>query len=82
MEPVVQTALLVLGAYLGVGLLVAVPFVLFGAGRVDPAAAGGTWGFRLLIIPGVAIFWPLLIRRWMKGLGPPEERSAHRVRKG
>ena len=50
-------------AYLGLGLAFAVPFALRWAGRLDPAAQRGTWGFRLLIVPGAALLWPLLAVR-------------------
>jgi hypothetical protein len=71
--------LIVLGIYLACGFMFAVPFVLFGVKKIDPHAARGSWGFRLLIIPGTAAFWPLLLRRWMKGVHePPEECDAHR----
>jgi NAD(P)-dependent dehydrogenase (short-subunit alcohol dehydrogenase family) len=37
------------------------------------------WGFRVLILPGTILLWPLLARRWMKGVHePPEENSPHR----
>ena len=68
----------VVAGYLGIGLLVAVPFVVRGIGRIDPAARGASWGFRLIVIPGVAIFWPLLLSRWWRGTLPPLERNAHR----
>jgi hypothetical protein len=69
-----------LGAYLLCGALVAPVFVLFGAGRVDPHAKGGTWGFRVLILPGVVFLWPLMVRRWLAGTAhPPVERTAHRT---
>ncbi|HVQ24191.1 MAG TPA: hypothetical protein VMV01_03395 [Planctomycetota bacterium] len=69
----------VAGAYLAVGLLVAIPFALRGCQRIDPAAATGTWGFRVLIVPGAAALWPLLLRRWLGGVRhPPAERNAHR----
>jgi hypothetical protein len=69
----------VLGAYVGLGLGFSVPFTLVGAGRLDPVARHGTIGFRLLIIPGVAAFWPILAWRWYTGQSaPPEERNAHR----
>ena len=72
--------LILMGAYLLCGLAFAVPFVLAGAGRIDPHAAHGTWGFRLLITPGTILLWPLLARRWLKGVHePPEERNAHRL---
>ncbi|MDX1503931.1 MAG: hypothetical protein R3325_16350 [Thermoanaerobaculia bacterium] len=66
--------------YLAAGAVFAVLFVLFGAARVDPQARGGSWGFRLAVLPGVAALWPLLARRWAQGEGPPEERNPHRDR--
>ena len=69
----------VLGLYLSSGLVFAIPFVLVGVGRVDPHAAHGSWGFRVLIIPGTMCFWPLLARRWLRGIAHPlGERNAHR----
>jgi hypothetical protein len=71
--------LILCGVYLACGLVFAVPFVLVGVGKVDPHAAHGTWGFRLLILPGTILLWPLLAQRWLKGVhGPPEEKNAHR----
>ena len=71
--------LTLLGIYLTCGLLFAVPFVLVGVNKIDPSAAHGSWGFRLLIIPGTLAFWPLLWRRWYKGISfPPPEDNAHR----
>lgn len=71
--------LILFGIYLLCGLLFAVPFVLTGAGRIDPHAKHGSWGFRLLIIPGTIALWPLLARRWFRGINePPEEATAHR----
>jgi hypothetical protein len=76
---VIATILFLGGIYAICGFLFAVPFVLLGVKKIDPHAAQGSWGFRLLIIPGAVVFWPVLLRRWMKGLHePPEERSAHR----
>lgn len=67
------------GCYLLGGLLFSIPFVLVGVGRIDPHAAHGTWGFRLLIIPGTMFLWPLLAWRWFRGRHePPSERNAHR----
>ena len=64
--------------YLGLGVAFALPFVLVGAARIDPRAVGGSWGFRLAILPATVALWPLLARRWLKGSPPPEERSPHR----
>ena len=67
-----------LGLYLTVGLLFGIPFVWRGVHRIDPAAPGSTWGFRLIILPGVVALWPLLALRWLRGKPPAEERNAHR----
>ncbi len=77
--------LIVLVAYLTSGLLFAIPFALVGVKRIDPHATRGSWGFRLLVIPGTMAFWPLLLRRWAAGVKePPEECDPHRraARKG
>jgi len=72
--------LILLGVYLACGLVFAIPFALFGVRKIDPHAAHGSWGFRLLIIPGTMAFWPLLLRRWMRGIHePPEQCDAHRL---
>lgn len=57
---------LVLVVYAGLGVLFAIPFVLRGAGAIDPAAKLGTRGFRLLIVPGSAALWPWLLTRWLR----------------
>jgi hypothetical protein len=69
-----------LGAYLGFGLLFSLPFVLWGAKKIDPPAGQSSWGFRLVIIPGVSVFWPVLLQRWLGGSHePPGERNPHRL---
>jgi len=71
--------LILLGSYLACGVVFAVAFALFGAGRVDPHAAHGTWGFRVLVMPGAAALWPLLLGRWIRGMQePPEQCDPHR----
>ena len=76
---IAAASLILVGAYLACGLLFAIPFALVGVRRIDPHAAHGSWGFRLLVIPGTMAFWPLLFRRWATGVKePPEERNAHR----
>lgn len=60
-----KAVLLAVLAYATVGLAVGVPFVTIGIGTVDHAAKGAPWTFRLLILPGVAALWPLIVRRWI-----------------
>ena len=56
-----------LSAYGLIGLLFGVCFVTVGVSRLDPMAKGAGPGFRLLILPGVAALWPLLLYRWLRG---------------
>jgi len=55
-----------LGAYAAIGVVFAVLFVTRGVGRVDPAARGSSWAFRLLVLPGVAALWPLMLLKWVR----------------
>jgi len=67
------------GIYLLCGLMFAIPFALVGVKTMDPHAGHGSWGFRAIIIPGTMFLWPLLARRWVKGIHePPEENNPHR----
>lgn len=58
-------------AYFLIGVLFAVPFAFRWVQRLDPVAAHGTVGFRLLILPGAVLLWPHLARRLLQGGGDP-----------
>ena len=47
--------------YLIVGFVFALYFVWLGAGRLDSSARESKWSFRLLILPGSVLLWPILI---------------------
>jgi hypothetical protein len=80
LETAVIWMLLAVGAYLGLGVLFALPFAASWVGRVDPDAAEGSLGFRLLIFPGAVALWPWLVRRLRAGrAGLPVERTPHRT---
>lgn len=65
--------------YVGVGAVFAVAFITAGVERIDRNARGSSILFRLLIFPGSAAFWPMLLRRWIRGeRDVPEERNPHR----
>ena len=52
--------------YAAVGVIFAMVFVTRGVGRVDAGAVGaGVW-FRVVIRPGVAALWPVMLRRWWR----------------
>ncbi len=65
--------------YLFAGLVFSVPFVIFGIQRVDPSVKGWNVLFRVLILPGLSVFWPLFAVRLVRGKRHPVERTAHRL---
>lgn len=71
--PVVLNLLLI---YFGIGLLFALYFVVRGAGRLDAVARAGSRGFRLLILPGCAALWPLLLARLLRPTARPRRPDA------
>lgn len=64
--PVAEALVIALAVYGAAGAVFAVPFALRGAGAIDPAAKGGTWGFRVLTLPGVVALWPLMLVKWVR----------------
>lgn len=52
--------------YALIGVAFALLFVTTGIHRVDPGAEGSGAGFRLIVLPGVAALWPLLLMRWIR----------------
>jgi hypothetical protein len=64
--------------YVVCGLIFAVPFLLLGIQRVDPAAKNSTMFFKLMVLPGVTLFWPLMLTRLLRGKEQPTECNAHR----
>ena len=61
---VVVSLIDVVRVYSVVGLGVAVGFLFVGLDRVDEDARG-TYIFRLLLIPGIVLLWPVVAVRWM-----------------
>lgn len=74
----IETLVFVVQIYLVLGLLFGIAFVARGVQAIDPAAQGTGWGFRLILLPGVSVFWPWLLVRWLRRRPPSEERNAHR----
>lgn len=71
---IVTILLIVVAVYLAAGLVFAIPFVIKGVTKIDEGAIGSKWGFRLIIVPGVMVFWPLLFRKWMTQSGSNREK--------
>ncbi len=56
-----QTVWLGVAFYLAAGALFGGYFVFRGVQRIDGAANDAGTGFRLLLLPGAALLWPVLI---------------------
>lgn len=62
--------------YLAIGFLMALAFAFGGASRIDRAAKHAGMFFRLLIMPGTALLWPLILLMWMAGVGANKRDAA------
>jgi hypothetical protein len=63
---IVAVIFTLVAVYLAAGIGIRHPFVTKGVTQIDEGAAGSKWGFRIIIIPGVMVFWPMLLKKWMK----------------
>jgi hypothetical protein len=68
---IVNILLIAVGIYLLAGFIFAIPFVIKGAKKIDHGADGGSIGFRIIIIPGTVVFWPLLLKKWITAIKHP-----------
>jgi len=63
---IVTIILYIVAVYLALGFLFMIPFVIKGVDRIDENAHGSSIGFRMIIIPGVIVFWIVLLKKWLK----------------
>ena len=54
---------LALGYLIG-GLIFSIPFLFRWIKAIDEGAHESRWTFKLIILPGCIIFWPLLLRKY------------------
>jgi hypothetical protein len=58
--------LIIAAIYLGLGVLFVIPFLMKWLNKIDEGAHSSTIGFKIIIIPGVIVLWPVLLSKWMK----------------
>ena len=78
----VEILLIIAAVYLLMGVLFVIPFLIKGLNKVDEGAHGSTFGFKIIIIPGVIVFWPVLLTKWMKENGNHGDTKAQRNTEG
>ena len=67
----VSIILFIILIYLIAGALFVIPFLYKGIHVTDESVHGSSIGFYIIIIPGVIVFWPILLKKWMK-MRPPK----------
>jgi hypothetical protein len=65
---IILVSILLVGAalYLIAGVLFGSFLLIKGIQKIDVTATGTGWGFRLIILPGIIILWPVLLNKWLK----------------
>lgn len=66
MEQIVGLILLIVLVYLVLGLIFSIFFLWRGINKVDEGAEGSSFVFKLLIIPGMLVFWTFFLYKWIK----------------
>jgi hypothetical protein len=69
MDTVATILFCVLVAYVAIGLIAGLAFVVVGVVRVQ--AAPVTIGARILLLPGATALWPLVLARWLSSRCSP-----------
>jgi len=62
----VSIILMAAALYLIAGVLFSILFLSKGIEKIDATAHGSSWGFRLIILPGTIVLWPVLLNKWIK----------------
>ena len=66
MESFVSILLLVVAIYMLIGLCFSMLFLWKGIGKVDANAKGIGISLKLLLLPGVIVFWIFFLIKWLK----------------
>ena len=54
--------------YLLIGLIFSVFFLIKGLTQLDAATEGSGLFFKMLIFPGLLVFWPIIALKWKKAI--------------
>lgn len=66
LELIVDAFLILLGAYLVLGILFSFYFLTKGMVKLDEGTKGTPWHFKALIWPGTVLMWAVLLTRILK----------------
>jgi flagellar basal body-associated protein FliL len=65
MQAVVNIILVIATVYLLCGVVFTAVFLFRGLQKMDEGTHGATVGFKIIIIPGCIVLWPVLLRKWL-----------------
>lgn len=57
--------LYLISAYLIAGFVFALVFLGRWIDRVDESVHGAPWTFKLILLPGCMVFWPILFKKYL-----------------
>jgi hypothetical protein len=63
---IVSLMFIAITVYMVAGFVFTIFFQIKGLSKIDEGVHGATIGFRIIIIPGCIVFWPVLLRKWVK----------------
>lgn len=63
---IINLILWIVALYLCCGFVFALVFIFKGARVVDEGAHDSSIGFKIIIIPGTMVFWPVLLKKWIR----------------
>jgi hypothetical protein len=66
MLTIIHLFLILLGFYIGAGVIFSIYFFFKGASRLDPIIKESKWTVRLLLVPGAIATWILLLPKLIK----------------
>ena len=66
MMVVVDIFLGLVAVYLVVGILFSIYFYAGGGEKIDEGMKGTPWHFKLIIFPGIVLFWSVLLKKLIK----------------
>ncbi|MDE0472471.1 MAG: hypothetical protein OXH57_11070 [Ekhidna sp.] len=66
MTTIVDIFLIALAIYLILGVFYSIYFYAKGGIQIDKRVKGAPWHFKLIIFPGVVLFWSILVKKRMK----------------
>ena len=66
MEQIILILINVIGMYMIIGAIFSIVFLWRGIAILDKGTKDSGIFFRLLLVPGILVFWPKFLVRWIK----------------